>query len=40
LSALAREAETGDAICTDYGVEPIANDALPESAASFFQVGE
>jgi hypothetical protein len=40
LSALAREAETGAAICTTYTAETIEPDALPEEAASFFALGD
>jgi hypothetical protein len=38
LSTLAREAETGDAICTSFGTEEVAPDNMPQDAASFFEV--
>jgi hypothetical protein len=38
LSALAREAEEGAAICTHFDFEPVADTDLPEDAASFFNV--
>jgi len=36
LTDLAREADAGDAICTDMQVEQVNPDKLPEAAASFF----
>jgi hypothetical protein len=40
LSALAREAENGAAICTTYTAVPVTPDALPEEAAEFFREGD
>lgn len=36
LSQLAREAEEGEAICTDYAKTFVAADELPEEAREFF----
>jgi hypothetical protein len=36
LSALAREAEEGSAICTGFAFKTVARDAMPEQAIEFF----
>lgn len=36
LSTLAREAEEGSAICTDFKIVQVPDNELPESATSFF----
>lgn len=40
LSALARDAETGDAICTESRTVEVTREQLPQDAASFLLIEE